>query len=366
MIDAQLVERAKSLIDDLAQTPRFAGSAEEARARARCRTELEKAGFTCKDIPFSYSQLPGRWGPPAFAAFLAAVIVSAAERGVRESWSGFGAVYFWVVFVMVYALRFFQAGITRFAVYRASSSNLEASRGNPTVWLVAHLDSKSQTVPMLWRIAGSVALPVAGIVLVLGLSLALMRLPWDFYFFRAAEIMALLGAIPTVFCFVRNTSPGALDNASGVAAVLLAASAPAAPHSLGVLISSAEELGLAGARTWVNSVAGKLVFLNCDTVDDAGEWRCMYSGNEPTRLTLVAESIGSSLGTRIRVGRLIPGIMADNMAFSEQFHPAVTLSRGTLGTLARIHTARDNSARLTGEGAAEASVLLSAMAKELS
>src|SRR6476659_8170614 len=107
MTEAQLVESAKSLIDDLARTPRFAGSAEEARARAQCRSELETAGFTCKDIPFSYSQLPGRWGPPVFAAFIAAVIVSAAERGVRETWSGFGVVYFLIVFSMFYARRFF-------------------------------------------------------------------------------------------------------------------------------------------------------------------------------------------------------------------------------------------------------------------
>jgi len=44
---------------------------------------------------------------------------------------------------------------------------------------------------------------------------------------------------------------------------------------------------------------------------------------------------------------------------------AVTVSRGTLSTLARIHTRRDNSSALTGKGAAEASVLLSALAKEL-
>lgn len=366
MIEAQLAERAKSLIDDLAQTPRFAGSAEEARARRRCRAELEKAGFTCREIPFSYSQFPGRWGQPIFAAFLAVVIVSVAEIVVRGHWSAYGQIVGWGFLASFFAYPFFQRGILTFRFARASSTNLEASRGNPTIWLVAHLDSKSQTAPMLWRIAGSIGLPVAGMVLLLGLALALMHLSIDFYFFRAAEIIAVLGAIPTALCFIRNTSPGALDNATGVAAVLLAAGASAAPHSLGVLLSSAEELGLAGARTWANSVAGKLVVLNCDTVDDMGEWRCMYSGNEPTRLTLAAEAVCSKLGIRIRIGRLIPGIMADNMAFSERFHSAITLSRGTLGTLARIHTARDNSARLTGEGAAEASALLSAMAKELS
>ncbi|HEX6627757.1 MAG TPA: M28 family peptidase [Gemmatimonadaceae bacterium] len=366
MIDAQLVERAKSLIDDLAQTPRFAGSAEEARARRRCRTELETAGFVCSEIPFSYSEWPGRWGPPLLALFFTGYLVSFLEFGVRGSLSGSRWIWFVALWVAPWAYRFFTRGILTFGFSRASSTNLEARRGDATVWLVAHVDSKSQTIPMLLRVAGSAALPVAAVLAVIGVALALMQLPIDFYFFRTAEIIALVGAVPTVFCFIRNTSRGALDNATGVAAVLLAAGAPAAPHSLGVLITSAEELGLAGARTWANSIAAKLVVLNCDTVDDAGEWRCMYSGNEPTRLTLAAEAVCFKLGTHIRIGRLIPGIMADNMAFSERFHSAITLSRGTLGTLARIHTARDNSARLTGEGAAEASVLLSAMAKELS
>jgi hypothetical protein len=44
---------------------------------------------------------------------------------------------------------------------------------------------------------------------------------------------------------------------------------------------------------------------------------------------------------------------------------AATLSRGTLSTLARIHTRRDTSNALTGLGAAEASSLLTALAKEL-
>jgi hypothetical protein len=65
------------------------------------------------------------------------------------------------------------------------------------------------------------------------------------------------------------------------------------------------------------------------------------------------------------MGSLIPGILADSMAFADLGIEAVTLSRGTLSTLARIHTRRDNSNALTAKGAAEASVLLSALAKEL-
>jgi len=65
------------------------------------------------------------------------------------------------------------------------------------------------------------------------------------------------------------------------------------------------------------------------------------------------------------VTRLIPGILADNMPFADRGIDAITLSRGTLGTLARIHTRRDNSNALAGKGAVEASALLTGLAKEL-
>ena len=53
------------------------------------------------------------------------------------------------------------------------------------------------------------------------------------------------------------------------------------------------------------------------------------------------------------------------MAFADRGIESVTVSRGTLFTLARIHTRRDNSNVLTGIGVAEASAILSALVKEL-
>jgi hypothetical protein len=65
------------------------------------------------------------------------------------------------------------------------------------------------------------------------------------------------------------------------------------------------------------------------------------------------------------MGRMIPGILADSMAFADRGIESVTVSRGTLSTLARIHTRRDNSIALTGSGVAEASALLAALTREL-
>src|SRR5438105_3101378 len=54
---------------------------------------------------------------------------------------------------------------------RKRSVNLEARRGAPNLWLVAHLDSKSQTVPMLVRVSSHVLF-----IAVLGIGLVVMLL----------------------------------------------------------------------------------------------------------------------------------------------------------------------------------------------
>jgi hypothetical protein len=366
MADAELLRRAKTLLGRLSEEPRFAGSAEEATARALCREELERAGFTCKERPFEYSQWPGRWGPPLAAAFQAATILVVARTSVHQ-----GPLAALVVGAALFIALMFASGdakrrwTTQFPLQRAKSANLEARRGNPEVWLVAHIDSKSQTVPMLIRIASAIALAgVTGLALVVVLAV-LAGMTRFASAWPTLEIAAVVAAVPSVFCFVRNDSRGAVDNASGVVAVILACQSALPAQELGVLITSGEELGLAGARVWAGDAKPGTPVINCDTLDDSGAWRCMYSGPRPDRLAAAAETISGRLGLKLAVGRFIPGILADSMAFADRGMESVTVSRGTLRTLARIHTRRDNSRALDGRGVAEGAVLLSALAKEL-
>src|SRR5204862_5405234 len=134
----------------------------------------------------------------------------------------------------------------------------EARRGNPRVWLVAHIDSKSQTMPMLIRIASSAGLVVATFFTGLMLVLALAGVDSVASLWPAVETAAIVAALPSISCFVRNTSQGALDNATGVVAVLLAAQSRDAPDALGVLVTSAEELGVSGARAWAASAPAEI------------------------------------------------------------------------------------------------------------
>ena len=90
------------------------------------------------------------------------------------------------------------------------------------MWLVAHLDSKSQPVPSLVRVAGVMLLASAWLLAIMAAVLQLASLPnrmlwWWRWWTRSS------GRGTVVASVVGARSPGAVDNASGVAAVLAAA-----------------------------------------------------------------------------------------------------------------------------------------------
>ncbi len=237
---------------------------------------------------------------------------------------------------------------------------------------------------MLWRIAA-----VASMVMFLVIMIAAVALMTVLYIaspgehgggthiaghvVHAATVMTAVSALPIIFCFIGNRSPGAADNASGVAAVLLAAEMLGSGHNVGVLLTSAEELGLAGARAFVRDEQATGVAINCDTVDDSGEFIFMSSGRKPQRLAEALDSAarrtgitsrGALEGARLR--SMLPGVLADNIAFSDAGWESLTVSRGNLATLARVHTARDRAEIIEGTGIAQAARLIVATVEELS
>ncbi len=357
--------RISQLLSRLARSPRFSGSEVEADARKFCRMQLENAGFTCRETRFEYSQWPGKWGPPVAAGAQLVTILAVARmarNGDPMTGFAFGATLLIALALVSRTAR--RTWTAAFPFQKTAGVNLEGSRGAPSVWLVAHVDTKSQTVPMLYRIASVVLLNVLtaaafGLALVQAAGGTTVRSYW-----LILSLVAGLAALPSLMCIVRNDAPGAVDNASGVAAVLLAAEQLNPDQPVGVLISSGEELGLAGARDWAKRLSPGARVVNCDTIDDEGTWLCMHTGSRPG-LASVTETSAGGLGLNLRVRRLLPGILADSVAFSDLGFEAVTISRGSLATLARIHTRRDNSAALTGSSIGNAAALMAALTTEL-
>jgi hypothetical protein len=295
-----------------------------------------------------FSALPGRYaaqiiGATALLGFLAA-------RFLFAEWFG----QLTAALIIMLAYWFSSSSATREPWFRESGVNLEATRGEPQLWLVAHIDSKSQPIPTAVRSVGV-------ILVAIGLSAQfLVRWPLDFY----AYYVGIAGGLTLLMAGVGAHSAGAADNASGVAAVLDAASLVARERSIGVLITDAEELALGGSAAWV---AGrpKGIAINCDTVDDIGRFFLMQYGTTTHRLDEVAVEAVKTVDATARIGKPPIGVLTDSNAFQRAGWQTLTLARGTIRTLGRIHTRRDSLDNLRGTGIPGAAKVLARIVEEL-
>jgi len=356
------VNAASPHLAQLGARGRPTGSASAAEARAYCAAVLVRLGFGVLEDSFEYSAFTGAWAAPVAGILLAACAIG---FYIGRRLPALGIVS---LAVLVLGLGFLawlgRRGVLDFALMRRRGVNLEATRGalDPTVWLVAHLDSKWQPVSMILRVASVVATTV-GTVAMLAVCFAPMHLS-D----RGASIVlvgTVLVAIPLILSVVGDRNHGTLDNASGVAAVLHAAELLPRNARVGVLITDAEELALAGARAWTRS-RGPGVALNCDSIDDGGQLTVMYTGRKPQRLVEGVTRAAAQAGEPVRVLRLLPGVLTDSVALADSGWDTLTLSRGSARTLRRIHTSRDSLTWMRGSGISGAARVLATTALESS
>lgn len=358
MTRSRLARDAKRLIDRIAETPRGAGTAGETRARKFCGDYLTRAGFAVTEEEFSYSALPGRWAVPLFGLLSLAwfgVLGAALDRPMPEQ-TARGAAPLLLLLPVLYLLAKRMVRQPRYMLRRAR--NLVAVRGGvPRIWLMAHLDTKSQPVPMLLRMVGIVVASVAMATAIAG-SFIPPLYELGGVFWVPLTVAGTVASLTVLLSTVGNRSPGALDNASGVAAAMLSAIEAPSETPVGVLITSAEELGLGGAHAWVREQAERHATrhvkraINFDGLDDVGTLTCMTGPDNPVTdgLRLAASDGGKALTLR----RVPPGMMVDSLALNRAGWDAVTISKGNFSTLARIHTRGDSPDRLTGAGVAEA------------
>jgi hypothetical protein len=207
-------------------------------------------------------------------------------------------------------------------------------------------------------------------------------------FWPVLTVVGVLAGIPVAASVTGSRSPGALDNASGVATVLLAAAQCPSDRSVGVLLTSGAELGLAGARAWARgwgreragaprrswgrSAHGKRgdgaessTAINVDGVDDVGTIRVIHPRPRPAELLRAIAIAAGELGVDVSPGPLPPGLLVDSVALCDRGWKAVTLSKGEWRTVARIHTPGDDLSSLRGEGVVEVAALVQRAIAEL-
>lgn len=317
-------------------------------------------GFTVQEERFNFSRFPAEVAPSVLSGFLAFAALGAGHIAFRENdWKSALLVAIGGLIASSLIGRWLlQVGIFQLPSMRTTATNLVATRSeSPSVWLVAHIDSKSQTIPMLVRVMAVVLSSIFYLLLFAALigganAAALI-----------ASLFAALSLLPLILCFIGNKSNGALDNASGLSAVLIAAKRT--PENVGVVITSGEELGLAGARAFVALRSGGGVALNCDTIDDSGKFMVIHSGSADRSLSAIFAG-ASRLGIPVKNRRMIPGILADHIAFSQAGWDSCTLVKGNLGTLRAVHTSGDRNTSIDGTGIALAADILVAAVEEMS
>lgn len=365
-------ESARRHLRTVAAAPRPAGSAAESAARGYCAGVLRSLGFEVSEEPFEFSTLPGRLGTPLCGVAAIVMVAAAGHLGWRGHAVG-ALIVLAVGGAMVLGAAWWLArfGVLELPWWRQRAVNLTARRARagmePDIWLVAHLDSKSQPLPIAIRALGvmaslavwTIAL-VASVLQIAGAPLAGL---WP-----VLTVAGVLAGIPVAASVVGSRSPGALDNASGVATVLLAVEELPSDRSIGVLLTSGEELGLAGARAWARARGGEggvSTAINVDSVDDVGAIRVIHPRRRPAELLRAIALAASELGDNITTGPLPPGLLVDGVALADRGWKVVSLSKGEWRTVARIHTPGDGLASLRGEGVVEVAALVRRAIAEL-
>ena len=244
---------------------------------------------------------------------------------------------------------------------RYRSSNLVATRDDapdlvdrPRLYLVAHYDSKSQRVPLVVRIVLS-AIAIGGGIAFAALNILALPIPGLAPAIIPLGIGVLLATFPLTLIDVGNSSPGAVDNGSGIGAVLHLAECLARRRDLldrlgtTVLITGAEELAVMGAEAYVRRYAtalrqqadaGGLHILNFDGVGVDGELFYDPRGRtQPGRLANLVQEVGAEWRPPLR--RFSSrGVLLDHLPFARHGFDAVTLLGIGRATLS-VHTPAD-------------------------
>ena len=203
----------------------------------------------------------------------------------------------------------------------------------PSVWLVAHYDSKGQPISMAVRLIGFFAL-LAG----LG-GMLVSTIP--------AVALLLVGLSIVFQNRVNDNSPGAVDNATALVAIFMTIDQLSPATSIGVIFPDAEEFGLVGARALAADRAelfAAAAVINLDGLDDVGA---------PIALLHRPGSMGVAVATALKARRWrwLP-VVVDGIALARVTRECVTILKGNWRTMRIVHRPGDTWARVRLDGAA--------------
>ncbi|MEO5509737.1 MAG: M28 family peptidase [Longimicrobiales bacterium] len=341
--------------------PRLTGSEGAATVTAEVRARFEALGYRVAEQDFTFNPWTGRWGITIAGAIL--FIGGLAAASMLYFGHAVGAIIVLVsVLLLCLGIAFLlQRMLDRLNIGQVKGKNLlvSAEGSRPHYLLMAHRDSKSQPIPLAFRGPAIILSAVAWIVLMILALMSTVELV-EHSIVIAAGTLAVISGVILIFSWVDNNSPGALDNATGVATLLGIAERERGASDVAFLVTDAEELGLAGARAIARQLPPVYGVINFDGLDDAGVFQVVEDFGWPRRrgkaphLAAALLSAGAALDMEVHRRSVPFGIMLDHIPIVEAGTPALTLMRGSLASLRRVHRPIDDLNHLRGAGVSSA------------
>jgi acetylornithine deacetylase/succinyl-diaminopimelate desuccinylase-like protein len=345
--------------------PRRAGSEGSRRAVAWLSARLEELGLEVHVEDFSYDLRPVervlRWALLAGGMLVAA----AGWMATRYPWSALLIVAFilagggmflgWSPWLEELYRR---GGPTRTANVVGRRRAVEPRR---RLILMAHHDSKSQSLILPVRMAATIGALAGPIGVVIAIATA-GRWEGAGWLGLAAGTAGLVAMTALALMTSGNESPGGVDNAGSVAIVLELVSRLSdlpADFELVALLTGAEEDHMVGAMRFLDAHEDELALrpawcLNFDGAGSPGRTVLITRYGRGRRFAPAMERIAvktaSEIGLPIRRIVMAPAVGIDAIPFAHRGIECLTLSSGSLGRATyAVHSAGDVVENLDGE-----------------
>ncbi|MGH7446891.1 MAG: M28 family peptidase [Longimicrobiales bacterium] len=346
---------------EIATVPRLTGSEGAAEVARIIRSRFQAMGYDVEGRDFTFSPLLGRFGLSAVGVLYIGTAFTAAMFLYTDH--PFGAIALLLILLVFIGLLglFARDAIDSLPFGRRQGTNLFAMpQGGTTRYIImAHRDTKSQPVPLAFRGPAILLGMIVWIALFVAALLHTAR-PLPGALILLLGSIAVVTGVVLIFCYVENRSPGALDNASGVVAALGIAAREQESGDVAFLITDAEELGLAGARAAAGGLPPVFGVINLDGLDDEGAFHVLERfgvvrkrGTAPHLAAALLQE-AEALGEPAIAGTWPIGIPVDHIPIVQAGVPALTVMRGTMNSLRRVHRPDDDLDHLRGDGVRKA------------
>lgn len=340
--------------------PRMTGAGGSAEVESRIRDRFDILGYNARELPFTFSTLPGRFGLPIAGVVAVATGVAAMMfMGRRQPLATLVALLIGLALAALPLLAL-ERGL-RLPWLQVKTANLLFTRDSPRWIIMAHRDTKSQGAPTLIRSGVLVGALVMWTTLTALATATAAGGPLNIELVWGTAGFLIMAGAALILSPSGNESPGALDNGTGLAALL--ALARKTPPDVAFLVTDAEELGLAGARAAAGDLPEVEGIINLDGLDDVGPVRIAEGRQGVSRAS--TDALGKTLvwaarelGLGVVRRPLPPFLMVDHEPLVSAGLPALTVLKGRWRSLLRIHTPSDTADRLTGIGAARVATLI--------